>query len=71
MGSSRLSVQPRVREWELWECFWYHFAHLVITNVAAIQTCGQSVVLELFFYWEIYFTPEQTFLHQNVYTQSL
>ena len=34
------------------------------------QSCcrGQSVILALFFDWEIYFTPEQTFLHQNLYT---
>ena len=45
---------------------WYHFAHLVITNLAVILTCGQSVILALFFDWDIYFTPEQTFLHQNL-----
>ena len=35
------------------------------------STCGQSVILALFFDWEIYFTPEQTFLNQNLCTQSL
>ena len=29
----------------------------------------QSVILALFFDWEIYFTPKQKFLHQN-YTHS-
>ena len=43
------------------------FARLVITNLTVILTCGHSVILALFFDWEIYFTPEQTFLHQNLY----
>ena len=36
-----------------------------------ILTYSQSVILALFFDCGIYFTPEQTFLHQNLYTQSL
>ena len=49
----------------------YHFAHFVVTNLAVILTCGLSVILACFFNWEIYTTPEQTILHQNLYTQSL
>ena len=49
---------------------WYNFACLMITYLAVMLTCGQSV-LALFFDWEIYFTLEQTFLHQNLYIQYL
>ena len=54
--SLRLKVSEHIFEMSL-ECFWYHFACLVITNVAVILTSGQSVILALFFDWEIYFTP--------------
>ena len=41
---------------------------LVIANLAVTLTLVKVFILALFFDWEIYFTPEQTFLHQNLYT---
>ena len=44
---------------------WYYFARLVITNL----TCGQSVILALFFDWEIYLHPSKHFC-TKIYTHS-